>query len=486
MGDEIAQIDLNKVLEFYSREDVQDAILSLAKNREVAVRFPNLSYGKRPDILQYRLDILELAKQGALTFDVSEERWRNPLHLTPGMRRTELDSLRQGWDLILDIDSNNLEISKLAADLVIKALDYYDVPVTVKFSGRAGFHIAVPYESFPDAIEGKETKLLFPEAARIVAAYLADMIKDQLSAAILQKYKIEQLQELSGKQFEELVEENKNTKEKRLNPFSLVDIDTILISSRHLFRSVYSINQKTGLVSVPVHKKKILQFDKKTAAMDCVVAGQIPFLDISNVESNQAKQLFVQAFDWAKQAKVKEEEQQELSKNEEVDVPAEAIDEKYFPPCIRHILDGLEDGRKRAIFILINFLVCCGWSYDQIEKRLLEWNDCNKEPLSQTILLSQLRYSRQKNKKVLPPNCDNKTYLLDIRACNPDAMCKRIKNPVNYVKIRLKQQLEVEKKQNSKRTLTEEQKQKMKETREKQKLFKEEMKKKRETEKEQA
>jgi DNA primase large subunit len=483
MGDEIAQIDLNKVLEFYSREDVQDAILFLAKDREVAVRFPNLSYGKRPDILQYRLDILELAKQGALTFDVSEERWRNPLHLAPGMRRTELDSLRQGWDLLLDIDSNNLEISKLAADLVIKALEYYDVPVTVKFSGRAGFHIAVPYESFPDAIEGKETRTLFPEAARIVAAYIADMIKDQLSAAILQKYKIEQLQELSGKKFEELVEQDKN--EKKLNPFSLVDIDTILISSRHLFRSVYSINQKTGLVSIPVDKKKILQFNKGSAAMDKVEVDKIPFLDISNAESNQAKQLFVQAYDWAKQAKVKEEEQQELSKSEEVEVPAEAIDEKYFPPCIKHILEGLEDGRKRAMFILINFLVCCGWSYDQIEKRLLEWNECNKEPLSQTILLSQLRYSRQKNKKVLPPNCDNKTYLLDIRACNPDALCRRVKNPVNYVKIRLKQQLEIEKQQNSKRTLTEEKKQQIKETKEKQKLFREEMKKKRGSEKDQ-
>ncbi|MBD3259482.1 hypothetical protein GF371_02510 [Candidatus Woesearchaeota archaeon] len=478
MGDEIAKIDMDKVLEYYSREDVQEAILSLAENREIAVRYPNLSYGKRPDMLQYKSDILELAKQGVLTFDVSEERWSNPLHLASGMRRSELDSLRIGWDLILDIDSDNLELSKLATDLIIKALEYYDVPVTVKFSGRAGFHIAVPYESFPDAIEGKETRLLFPEAARIVAAYLADMIKEQLSAAILQKYSIKQLQEESGKQFEELVEQNED--EKKLNPFSLVDIDTILISSRHLFRSVYSINQKTGLVSAPVDKEKILLFDPDDATIDKTEVGKIPFLNRTNIKSNQARQLFVQAFDWAKQAKVKEEEQKGISKDEKVDIPAEAIEEKYFPPCIKHILEGLEDGRKRAVFILINFLVCCGWSYDQIEKRLLEWNENNREPLTHTTLLSQLRYARQKNRKVLPPNCDNKTYLLDMRACHPDSLCGKIKNPVNYVKIRLKQQINSEKQQKSKRKLTEEQKQRIKETREKQKAFKEKMKKKRE------
>jgi hypothetical protein len=483
MGGEIANIDLKKVLEFYSRDDVQEAILAVSENREIAVRYPNLSYGKRPDILQYKSDILELAKQGALTFDISEERWSNPLHLSSGMRRSEQDNLRIGWDLILDIDSNLLEISKIAADLVIKALNYYDVPVTIKFSGRAGFHIAVPYECFPEVIEGKETRLLFPEAARTVAAYLAEMIRDQLSAAILEKYNIEQLKKMTGKSFEELVSQKGN--EKKFNPYGLVDIDTILISSRHLFRSVYSINQKVGLVSIPVDKEKILEFDPQSATMDKVEVGKIKFLDRENVEPNQARQLFIQAFDWAKQAKIKEEEKKELSKKEEVDIPTEAIREEFFPPCVKHILGGLEDGRKRASFMLINFLVCCGWSYDQIEKRLLEWNECNKEPLGHTTLLSQIRYARQKNRKVLPPNCDNKTYFLDIRACHGDGLCKKIKNPVNYVKIRLKQHIEKEREQNNKRTLTEEQKKKIKETREKQKAFREEMKKKREAKKEQ-
>ncbi|MBW2987260.1 hypothetical protein KY336_01800 [Candidatus Woesearchaeota archaeon] len=481
MGGEIADIDLNKVLEFYSRDDVQDAILEVSENREVAVRYPNLSYGKRPDILQYKSDILELAKQGALTFDISEERWSNPLHLSSGMRRSEQDNLRIGWDLILDIDSDLLEVSKLAADLIIKALDYYDVPVTIKFSGRAGFHIAVPYESFPEVIEGRETRLLFPEAARSVAAYLAEMIRDQLSAAILEKFSIEQLKKLTDKTFDELVAENK--KGKSFNPYNIVDIDTILISSRHLFRSVYSINQKTGLVSIPVEKSKILEFDTESAKIENVEVGKIPFLDRSNVKSNQARQIFIQAFDWAKQAERKEEEKQEMSKKEEVEIPTEAIREEFFPPCVKHILGGLEDGRKRAVFMLINFLVCCGWSYDQIEKRLLEWNECNKEPLSHTVLLSQIRYAKQKNRKVLPPNCDNKTYFLDIRACHADGLCKKIKNPVNYVKIRLKQQIEKEREQDKKRTLTEEQKQRIRETKEKQKAFREKMRKKREAEK---
>ena len=45
--------------------------------------------------------------------------------------------------------------------------------------------------------------------------------------------------------------------------------------------------------------------------------------------------------------------------------------------------------------------------------------------------------TKRKKQVVLPPNCDNKTYFVDIHVCTPDNLCSRIKNPVSYAKKRL-------------------------------------------------
>ena len=91
-------------LDYYSRKDIQKAILESSKNKEVAVKYPSGSFGKRPDSLNFEQDVFELAKQGATSFHISEEHWRNPLLLKTGMTKIQLDNLRQGWDLIIDID----------------------------------------------------------------------------------------------------------------------------------------------------------------------------------------------------------------------------------------------------------------------------------------------------------------------------------------------------------------------------------------------
>ena len=133
---------MNSILEFYSRKDIQRQILLAAKDREIAVKYGDRGFGKRPDIVQYDLDILELVKQGATSFHISEEIWEDPLNLTPGMTKKQLDSLRKGWDLVLDIDSKEFEYSKILASLLIDALKFHGINyISLKFSGNAGFHI---------------------------------------------------------------------------------------------------------------------------------------------------------------------------------------------------------------------------------------------------------------------------------------------------------------------------------------------------------
>ena len=150
------------ILKFYGRRNIQAEIVNLAKNREVAVKFGEKGYGRRPDVLQYESDVKELAQEGATSFHLSEEHWHDPLKLKTGMVRKDLDELRSGWDLILDIDCKFIEFSKITAQLLIEALHFHNIhSIGLKFSGNRGFHIVLPFNTFPPVVNGKNIILLF-------------------------------------------------------------------------------------------------------------------------------------------------------------------------------------------------------------------------------------------------------------------------------------------------------------------------------------
>ena len=167
-------------LNHYKRREVQEEIAAAAKNREVAVKFGD-QFGNRPDAINYPNEIIELAKQGATSFHVSEERWENPLLIRTDMRKEETEKLRTGWDLVLDIDCGIFGYSRIAADLAIKALKYNGVKsISCKFSGNKGFHIGVPFEAFPETVGSYNVKEMFPEAPRRIALYISSMIMGPL------------------------------------------------------------------------------------------------------------------------------------------------------------------------------------------------------------------------------------------------------------------------------------------------------------------
>ena len=423
----MSMISISQILKHYKREDIQAEIIENAHDREVAIKFGDKGFGKRPDILKYPKDILELAKQGATSFHASEELWKNPLQLDPMMKKKDIDDLRIGWDLVLDIDCKFLEYSKITADLLIKALQFNGIgSISCKFSGGTGFHIGVPFESFPSMVHDRETRLWFPDGARAIALYLKEMVKSPLTEKLLKEESTEKIIKKTGKKFNEII------KNGVFDPFSIIGIDTILISSRHLYRMPYSFNEKSGLVSVPINPGKVLDFRKEIAIAENVRVSKYRFLDKKNIIKNEAKKLLVQAFDFNLKQEVKSES------NKEYEMLEEAIPEDFFPPCIKLILNGVTDGRKRSLFILANFLTSVGWGYDQIEKRLDEWNKKNPEPLREVLIKGQLRYHKQKGKNILPPNCSGSMYYKDFRVCVPDNLCQRIKNPVNYSRVKTK------------------------------------------------
>src|SRR3989338_7270034 len=425
-------LPLNVTLSYYKRKDIQEEMILAAKNKEIAVRYDD-KFGSRPDALNNNGDILELAKQKATSFHSSEELWINPLQLGPNLKKHELDSLRIGWDLVLDIDCSFYEYSKIAADLVIKALKFNDVKsISCKFSGNKGFHIGVPFEAFPERIGNQETKNLFPDAARRIAFYIKELIKKPLGEKIMHYEK---------NNFSKIVEKTKENPNKityyeknkfgdnvaKLNAEPFLNIDTILISSRHLFRMPYSLHEKSGLASVPLNTAEVLDFEKEYADPKNVKVSEFRFLDREKVVKGDARKLLMQAFDFS--AKREEEMNIEAKRDYEI---KDAMPEDFFPPCIKLISKGLADGRKRALFILINFLSSLGWGYDDIEKYLKEWNKKNAEPLRENYLVGQLRYHKSQKKKILPANCNNMMYYVNIGVCMPDNLCSKIKNPVSY------------------------------------------------------
>jgi DNA primase catalytic subunit len=425
-------IPLNVTLSYYKRRDIQEEIIKAAVDREIAVRY-NDKFGNRPDVLNNPNDVLELAKQKATSFHASEELWRNALQLNLNMKKHETDELRIGWDLVLDIDCSFFEYSKIAADLVIKALRFNDVrSISCKFSGNKGFHIGIPFEAFPETIRNEKTSRMFPDAARRIAFYIKELIKKPLGEKIMQ---------YEDNDFSKIIEKTKENPNKityheknkfgdniaKLNAEPFLNIDTILISSRHLYRMPYSLHEKSGLVSLPLNPENVLNFKKEYAGPKNIKVSKFRFLEREHVGKGDARKLIMQAFDFT----LNKEEEIKVETRKDYEIK-DAMPEKFFPPCIKLIGNGLADGRKRSLFILINFLTRLGWNYNDIEKYLKEWNKKNPEPLREVNLLGQLRYHKTQKKKILPANCNNNMYYVDIGVCKPDNLCNKIKNPVSY------------------------------------------------------
>ena len=396
--------DIKKIaMMYYSRKDVQEAILSFCRNRETIARHQDY-FGKRPDSLEYHSDIIQQVKQGFTSFHCSQELWQDPLKLSTELKPEQLNELRDGWDLLIDIDSKYLDYSKIAAGLIVDALKFHGIKnFGIKFSGSKGMHIIVPWKAFPKKINDLQTKNMFPEWPRIITQYINELIKPKLT---------EKITELTTK--ESYVKDEEETKK--------VTPDLVLVSSRHLFRAPYSLHEK-GFASIVLDENEIKDFNPKLASPFRVKVKNF----YPDAEENEAKELLVSALDWYKGKSKEKSRETSNKKYEEIKIDKSRI---VYPPCIDNIMKGLQDGRKRAVFILINYFRSLGLDFEEIEKKLLDWNLKNKPSLKEGYILSQLSWAKRQ-KSILPPNCD-KDYYKGIGVCQADDFCSRIKNPVNY------------------------------------------------------
>jgi hypothetical protein len=482
---------------YYSRPEIQKAIYEFCKNREVSPRYFD-GFGKRPDILEYPGDILQLVNKGATSFHCSEEIWEDPLKLDTEMVEREANNLRIGWDFLIDIDCKYFDYSKKAAQSVLQVFKDHGIKnYGLKFSGSKGFHIILPWKALPKEIAGEKTKDLFPELPRKILAYVGFKANPLLEAilpedfyqqfkdvdikkgikcnncgGVATEYQIIHLRcpkchrreekkivvdsEDSKKiykcpdcktQFEVL--ESKNIYEckkcnisSKTNPnnFSrhvevdlaeLMGLDLIMVSPRHLFRTPYSLHEKTALASVVLSEEELENFDLKDAdPMKIQIKNFLP-----DSKENEAEKLIREALDWAKENEISSgysQSDSEKIKGKYADfkpIKLDNVQDEQFPPSIKKLLEGVSDGRKRGLFILINFFRSIGFPKEEMEKRIYDWNERNPVPLKKGYITSQLSWSYRR-KPIMPPNFETDYY--KAIGANPTSEELFAKNPVNY------------------------------------------------------
>jgi len=407
---------------YYARKDVQKILFEFSENREIVPSYMMESFGKRPDSFQYQGDIFELVKNGATSFHCSEELWEDPLKLSTEMNEKQLNELRIGWDLLLDIDSKYLDYSKILAEIIIKVLRFYGVKnFGIKFSGSKGFHIIVPWKAFPREINNIKASDRFPEWPRILTQFIRDASEKEL---------IEKITLLTKSSFNKYIKDFEAPKD--------VVPDLILVSPRHLFRMPYSLHEKTALASMVILPEELKNFQPKDAdPLKIKIRNFIP-----EALEGEASELLREALDWYKNKKPDESEKKE--KTEFKPIQISEFSEEIFPPAIKKIFQGVKDGRKRSLFILINLFRSIGMDKNELEKRIYEWNEKNTIPLRTGYIKSQLLWS-YRNKIVPPPNYD-KDYYKGIGII-PTEEELRYKNPVSYV-VKKSRQKDMQKDEN--------------------------------------
>jgi hypothetical protein len=404
------------ILNYYSKPEIQEAIASFAKDREIACSLRDGSYFHRPDTLQYPRDVLERVKEGVVAFHCSVERWASPMSLSSELRTKDLDELRKGFDVILDIDAKSkLEHAKIAAITICEFLSDQGITPTVKFSGRRGFHIGISGDAFPNQVDFKPLSKMYPDVPQIMAAYIKNQIKDKLLEALIEEEGgIASL----AKTVPELSE---------LSPYSFIEVEENW-GNRHLFRMPYSLHHKSWLASIPLRLYKLKGFETSMALPNKVKISS-PFLINKEEEGTD---LIRSALDW--HSRYKKEEKIVYKKVFKKTAP---VPEEYFPPCIKLILNGVPDGRKRSFYTLATFLRAVNWKWEDIEKRLKEWND-STQALTTRAVSTQMKWHARQKRDLMPANCDSVMFYKSIGICKPDGICERIKNPVNYAFRRLK------------------------------------------------
>jgi len=223
--------------------------------------------------------------------------------------------------------------------------------------------------------------------------------------------------------------------EEQISGAKMASLDLVLVAPRHLFRAPYSLHEKTRLASVTITKDQIDSFNPKDAnPLKIKIKDFYP-----KTNEAEATHLLESALAWKKIHD--EQDQQEIKKKyktyEKIDVKPDSIPENLFPKPIKKLLKGLQEGRKRGLFVLLTFLRSLNFSPEYINKKIREWNDLNDPPLKEGYVKSQINWHLKQRKQILPPNYRNDNFYKDLKLID---VYPKEKNPIPEVLRKVRKQ----------------------------------------------
>ena len=216
----------------------------------------------------------------------------------------------------------------------------------------------------------------------------------------------------------------------------IASLDLVLVAPRHLFRMPYSLHEKTALASIVLEKNQLEDFSPRDAnPMKVEIKDFIP----QNVTKDEALGLLSRAVEW--KALQTDKEEKELSKKytsfEKIDL--RDVPEGFFPQPIKKLLKGLEEGRKRGLFVLLTFLRSLNFSPKYINSKIREWNKLNEPPLKEGYIKSQIDWHLKQKRQILPPNYANDSFYKDLNLFS-EGKKPSAKNPIAEVARKMKKQ----------------------------------------------
>ena len=201
--------------------------------------------------------------------------------------------------------------------------------------------------------------------------------------------------------------------------------DLVLVAPRHLFRMPYSLHEKTALASVVLTKEEMVSFTPRDAnPLKIEIRKYLPI-----TKPGEATRLLTEALIWKRALDTQDAKttQKSYSGKSFEESELKGVSEDMFPPAIKKLLNGVQDGKKRGLFIIITFLRSCGFAPDYIGIKVHEWNTKNQPPLKESYIKGQLEWHFRQKKKILPPNYDNGAFYKDLGLISGK---QNVKNPL--------------------------------------------------------
>lgn len=212
-----------QIMEYYGRDDIREAILKYGRDRKVTITTDPGILGRGGGQLGFQSadDILIMLRKALEGMEGVVPRRYPGFHGTVGRHSLDgrfISNKQIGADLVFDIDvKGNYKAAFIEGRKILDFLDSYNAPYRVKFSGGSGPHIIIPYQAFPESLSGGR----FRQAHKLL-------------------FQIISMRSRAG------------------------HVDGSFTSYDHFYRIPYSLNENTGLVSLPLNRE---QYDHFTPSM---------------------------------------------------------------------------------------------------------------------------------------------------------------------------------------------------------------------------